>query len=108
MLLRAGQGGSGGDLARMLINDVYDKGEYAVNDENKKRVIEILKAFPRDEPTRKRYISEMLTWSGKYGEIERGDPELHHEVGSLYAEGKLSQIVARQTYSLLTSKTPPL
>lgn len=38
LLLRAGQGGSGGDLAMMLLNEVYNKGEFACNDENKKRL----------------------------------------------------------------------
>lgn len=51
------------------------------------RLIELLREFPSEEPTRKRYIQEMIGWSGKYGPLERGDPELHHAVGSVYAEG---------------------
>lgn len=52
------------------------------------RLIEILREFPPEEPTRKRYIQEMIGWSSKFGPIERGDPELHHAAGSVYAEGR--------------------
>lgn len=52
------------------------------------RLIELLREFPSDEPTRKRYIQEMIAWSGRHGPLERGDPELHHAVGSVYAEGE--------------------
>ena len=87
LLLGAEQGGSGGDLAMMLLNDVYAKGEWECDEANKKRLLEILHAFPKDEPTRKGFVQEMITWSGKHGELERGDPELHHAAGSLFAEG---------------------
>ncbi len=30
-------------------------------------------------------------WSSKYGEFPAGDPEIHHVVGTLYAEGRTSQ-----------------
>lgn len=53
------------------------------------RLIEILREFPAEEPTRKRFIQEMISWSGRFGPIERGDPELHHVAGSVYAEGIL-------------------
>ncbi|KAI7970093.1 hypothetical protein EIK77_001483 [Talaromyces pinophilus] len=29
----------------------------------------------------------MIGWSSKFGPLERGDPELHHAAGSVYAEG---------------------
>ncbi|OAL19930.1 hypothetical protein AYO22_09457 [Fonsecaea multimorphosa] len=86
LLLRADQGGSGGDLALMLLNDVYVKGEYACDGENKQRLLEIFRAFPKEEPTRKRFVSEMVNWSGKFGGLERGDAEIHHEVGKVLAE----------------------
>jgi golgi to ER traffic protein 4 len=47
----------------------------------------VLRAFNKDEPTRKRFVQEMISWSSKFGELERGDPELHHEAGKMYAEG---------------------
>ena len=72
----------------MLMNDVYVKGEYECNKENKDRLLEVLHAFPKTEPTRKRFVQEMINWSGKHGEIERGDPELHHEAGKMYAQGQ--------------------
>uniref|UniRef100_A0A093UNY0 Golgi to ER traffic protein 4 n=1 Tax=Talaromyces marneffei PM1 TaxID=1077442 RepID=A0A093UNY0_TALMA len=95
-LLRAGsqQGASasGGDLAIMLVVEVYNKAEWEIIPEDaesrgrKKRLIELLREFPPDEPSRKRYITEMISWSSKFGPLERGDPELHHAVGSVYAE----------------------
>ena len=123
-LLRAGsqQGASasGGDLAIMLVTEVYTKAEWEISEENDstsrahkskfgfdlrtrkqerqklmfiylftERLIELLREFPPDEPSRKRYISEIIGWSSKFGPLERGDPELHHAVGSVYAEGTL-------------------
>ncbi|CAG8401951.1 unnamed protein product [Penicillium salamii] len=97
-LLKAGsqQGASasGGDLAIMLVNEVYNKAEWEIKGgsddaegrSRKKRLIELLWEFPSDEPTRKRYIQEIMAWSGKFGTLERGDPELHHAAGSVYAE----------------------
>ena len=71
----------------MLLNEVYNKGEWKCNEPNKSKLLEILHAYPNDDPTRKRYVQEMITWSGRFGEPERGDPELHHAAGALYAEG---------------------
>ncbi|KAE8306585.1 hypothetical protein BDV41DRAFT_585556 [Aspergillus transmontanensis] len=97
-LLRAGsqQGASasGGDLAIMLVIEVYTKAGWEItgNDNDtegrarKKRLIELLHEFPSEEPTRKRFIQEMIGWSGRFGPLERGDPELHHAAGSVYAE----------------------
>ncbi|PLB49518.1 DUF410 domain protein [Aspergillus steynii IBT 23096] len=97
-LLRAGsqQGASasGGDLAIMLVVEVYTKAGWEIvggdNDTDgrarKKRLVEILHEFPPEEPTRKRFIQELIGWSGRFGPLERGDPELHHAAGSVYAE----------------------
>ncbi|KAL4871983.1 hypothetical protein BDV12DRAFT_193779 [Aspergillus spectabilis] len=97
-LLKAGsqQGASasGGDLAIMLVVEVYVKaaweiaggGDDAEGRARKKRLIELLREFPSEEPTRKRFIQEMIGWSGRFGPIERGDPDLYHAVGSVYAE----------------------
>ncbi|CAL5868875.1 uncharacterized protein PFLUO_LOCUS3102 [Penicillium psychrofluorescens] len=97
-LLRAGaqQGASasGGDLAIMLVLEVYNKAEWEISSAaddaqtrgRKKRLIELLREFPSEEPTRKRYIQEIIGWSGKFGPLERGDPDLHHAAGSVYAQ----------------------
>ncbi|KAJ5701543.1 hypothetical protein N7488_009091 [Penicillium malachiteum] len=97
-LLRAGsqQGASasGGDLAIMLVLEVYNKAEWEIaggdNDSEgwarKKRLIELLREFPSEETTRKRYIQEIIGWSARHGPLERGDPDLHHAAGSVYAE----------------------
>ncbi|KAL4801714.1 hypothetical protein BDV18DRAFT_164757 [Aspergillus unguis] len=97
-LLRAGsqQGASasGGDLAIMLVAEVYVKAGWEIvgGDDDaegrarKKRLIELLREFPSEEPTRKRFIQEAIGWSGRFGPMERGDPDLHHAAGSVYAE----------------------
>ena len=72
----------------MLLNDVYMKGEFECNEENKRQLLEIFRAFPAEEPTRKKFITEMVTWSGKFGDLERGDGEIHHVVGSVLADGE--------------------
>ena len=71
----------------MLLNDLYVKCEFECNEENKNRLLDILRAFPSEEPTRKRFVNEMVQWSGKFGEVERGDADVHAEAGRLYAEG---------------------
>lgn len=90
-LLKADQGGSGGDLAMMLMTEVYSKTEEGFEGD-KKVLVEILRAFPAGESTRKRFAQEVVGWSAKEnkeGEVKypQGDPELHHVVGVLYAEG---------------------
>ncbi|OAA58960.1 DUF410 domain containing protein [Niveomyces insectorum RCEF 264] len=84
-LLKAGQGGSGGDLGIFLV-DVYKQAELAPDAANKGRLLTCLRLFDSEEPTRKKYITEMIAWSAKFGDFPAGDPELHHVVGSLYAE----------------------
>ena len=85
-LLKAGQGGSGGDLGCYLV-DVFEKAEKSVDAENKGKLLSILRAFPPEEPTRKKFVDEMLAWTTKFGEYPNGEPELHHVAGTLYAEG---------------------
>ncbi|KAH7008211.1 hypothetical protein EDB80DRAFT_430805 [Ilyonectria destructans] len=84
-LLRAGQGGSGGDLCIMLV-DVYRQAELRPDAAAKGRLLTCLRLFDSEEPTRKKFIGEMIGWSAKFGEFPAGDSELHHVAGSLYAE----------------------
>ncbi|KAI4282452.1 MAG: hypothetical protein L6R38_002917 [Xanthoria sp. 2 TBL-2021] len=84
-LLKAGQGGSGGDLGIFLI-DVLGKGGKEVGVGEKSKLLTILRAFPRGEPTKKRFVTEMINWSSRVGEHPLGDPELHHVAGSIFAE----------------------
>jgi hypothetical protein len=51
------------------------------------RLIELLREFPSEEVSRKRFINEIINWSARFGTLERGDPDLHHAAGSVYAEG---------------------
>ncbi|KAH8664098.1 hypothetical protein BX600DRAFT_481398 [Xylariales sp. PMI_506] len=84
-LLKAGQGGSGGDLCVLLV-DTYKQAELKPDSANKGRLLTCLRLFAAEEPTRKKFIGEMMGWSSKFGEFPAGDPELHHVAGSLYAE----------------------
>ena len=54
------------------------------------KLLGLLRAFPPNEPTKKRFVSDMVAWSGKAGDYPNGDPELHHVAGTLFAEGKAS------------------
>ncbi|OCK84784.1 DUF410-domain-containing protein [Lepidopterella palustris CBS 459.81] len=85
LLLKAGQGGSGGDLCLFLV-DVFNKAELKPDAASKGKLLTLLRSFPPEEPTRKRFVSEMVGWSAKFGEFPAGDPELHHVAGTLYAE----------------------
>jgi hypothetical protein len=85
-LLLAGQGGSGGDLCILLL-DVYNKGEVKCDAESKGKLLGLLRAFPKGEPTRKKFVGEMLGWTARAGGYPAGDPEVHHVAGTLYAEG---------------------
>ena len=51
------------------------------------KLLGLLRAFPPNEPTKKRFVNDMVQWSTKSGEFPNGDPELHHVAGMLYAEG---------------------
>ncbi|KAK1835790.1 Golgi to ER traffic protein 4 [Podospora conica] len=84
-LLRAGQGGSGGDLAILLV-DVYRQAAQRPDAAAKGRLLTCLRLFDSEEPTRKKFIKVMIDWSKKCGDYPAGDPELHHVVGSLLAE----------------------
>ncbi|KAF2747740.1 DUF410-domain-containing protein [Sporormia fimetaria CBS 119925] len=85
-LLKAGQGGSGGDLCIFLL-EVFQKAEVKPDAASKGKLLSLLRAFPKNEPTRKKFVNEMLAWSAKVGEYPAGDPEMHHVAGSLFAEG---------------------
>ncbi|KAI9784999.1 MAG: hypothetical protein M1839_001196 [Geoglossum umbratile] len=84
-LLKAGQGGSGGDLC-LFLTDVLKSSELKPDSGNKGKLIELLRLFQPEEPSRKRFIGEFITWSSRFGEFPAGDPELHHVAGALYAE----------------------
>ncbi|KAI4127833.1 MAG: hypothetical protein LQ338_003013 [Usnochroma carphineum] len=84
-LLKAGQGGSGGDLAIFFV-DVLGKAGKGVGVGEKSKLLTILRAFPTREPTKKRFVTDMISWSSRVGEYPLGDPELHHVAGSIFAE----------------------
>ncbi|WYZ38781.1 hypothetical protein EsH8_III_000695 [Colletotrichum jinshuiense] len=84
-LLKAGQGGSGGDLCVLLV-DVFKQAELKPDAASKGKLLTCLRLFDSQEPTRKKFIGEMIAWSSKFGDYPAGDADLHHVAGSLYAE----------------------
>ena len=46
----------------MYLMDVYNKSDTKVDSESKGRLLRLMRAFPRGEPTRKRFISEASTY----------------------------------------------
>lgn len=67
---------------------MFGKAERGVDAENKGKLLAILRAFPPEEPTKRKFVDEMIAWSAKFGEYPNGEPELHHVAGTLYADGK--------------------
>lgn len=68
---------------------MFHKGEVKPDAASKGKLLTLLRAFPKEEPTRKKFVNEMVAWSSRWGEFPAGDPEIHHVAGSLYAEGML-------------------
>lgn len=58
-LLKAGQGGSGGDLCNMMV-DVYKQAELPVDATAKGRLLTCLRLFDAEEPTRKKFVGEII------------------------------------------------
>jgi hypothetical protein len=58
-LLKAGQGGSAGDLCTMMV-DVYKQAEMKPDAATKGRLLTCLRLFEAGEPTRKKFITELL------------------------------------------------
>jgi golgi to ER traffic protein 4 len=85
LLLKAGEGGSGADLCIYLI-DVYQKAEFKPDTANKARLLSLLRSFPPNEPAKKKFVGGIVEWSSKFSEFPAGDPELHHVIGTLFAE----------------------
>ena len=71
----------------IFLIDVYNKSETKVDASSRGKLITLLRAFPAGEPTKKKFVAEMLGWSAREGEYPAGDPEIHHVAGSAFAEG---------------------
>jgi len=86
-LLKAGQFGSGTDLAGFLLEAYESKGE-TVNDESRGRLTQLIALTGPEGSWRKTVIDKTIAWSVKHGSCPAGDPELHHYVGELlFKEG---------------------
>ncbi|KAI6250884.1 Golgi to ER traffic protein 4 [Erysiphe necator] len=105
-LLEAKKGGSGGDLCLMLI-EVYIQAELSPDSDNKAKLVTLLHLFDSDEPTRKKFVGAMIGWSVKFGPFPAGDPELHHIVGSIYAD-ELDVYEAERHLTLGTKDSPEI
>jgi len=62
-LLRAGQGASAGDLCIALV-DVYRAAEEPPSPQSRDRLLGCLRLFDPAEPTRRKYINEMVQYVG--------------------------------------------
>jgi hypothetical protein len=69
--------------------------------ESKGRLLTLLRAFPRGEPTRKKVVNEMIAWSSRWGEFPAGDPEIHHVAGTLFAEGAHTFLISANIQELI-------
>lgn len=87
--------------------DIYQKAELKPDTANKARLLSLLRAFPPNEPGKKKFVAGMVEWSAKFGEFPAGDPELHHVIGTLYAEeGEVYD--AERHLTLGTSDSPAI
>ncbi len=59
-LLKAGQGGSGGDLC-VLLADTYKQAQLKPDSASKGKLLACLRLFDAGEPTRKKYINEIIS-----------------------------------------------
>ncbi|KAF7977034.1 hypothetical protein HWV62_4792 [Athelia sp. TMB] len=88
-LLKAGQQGSGVDLAGFLLEVYESKGE-EVNEESRGRLTQLIALTGDSGSWRDTVISKSISWSAKHGPCPAGDPDLQHYVGELlYKEGAL-------------------
>lgn len=86
-LLKAGQAGSGVDLAGFLL-EVYDAKGETVSEESRGRLTQLIALNGPEGSWRKTLIEKSIAWSAKHGTCPAGDPDLHHYVGELlYKEG---------------------
>ncbi|KAI5122518.1 hypothetical protein M0805_005246 [Coniferiporia weirii] len=86
-LLKAGQPGSGTDLASFLIDVFENKGE-GVTDESRGKLTQLIALTGAAGTWRKVLIDKSIAWTAKAGVCPAGDQDLHHYVGELlYKEG---------------------
>lgn len=70
-LLAAGQGGSGGDLSLFLI-DVYRQAELKPDSSSKGKLLTLLRLFDSAEPTRKKFVDNMIGYVTLDGDGDGG------------------------------------
>ncbi|KAL0945463.1 hypothetical protein HGRIS_000952 [Hohenbuehelia grisea] len=100
-LLKAGQTGSGIDLAGFLL-DIYDTKGEAVTDESRGRLTQLIALTGSQGSWRKTLIDKSIAWSSKHGTHPAGDPDLQHYVGELlYKDGAF---VAAEPHLLAAGK----
>ncbi|KAG6833109.1 hypothetical protein H0H87_011217 [Tephrocybe sp. NHM501043] len=86
-LLKAGQAGSGVDLAGFMLEVYETKGE-DVTGESRGRLTQLITLTSPEGSWRKTLIDKALAWSVKHGECPAGDQDLNHYIGELfYKEG---------------------
>jgi len=94
-LLKAGQQGSGTDLASFML-DVYESKGEDVNDESRGRITQLIALAGSSGTWRKTIIDKAVAWSAKHGPCPAGDAKLHHYIGELlYREEAFEQAEPR-------------
>ncbi|KIY43805.1 DUF410-domain-containing protein [Fistulina hepatica ATCC 64428] len=81
-LFKAGQTGSGIDLATFLL-DVYETKNEAVTEESRGRLTQLIALAGPEGTWRKTVIDKAVAWSCKHGPYPAGDPDLQHYIGEL-------------------------
>ena len=71
MLLKAGQGGSGSDLCTYLM-EVYQKAEFKADVPSKARILGLLRAFPPNEPSKKKFVTGIVEYDKSLNIRTRG------------------------------------
>ena len=97
LLLQNGLGASGSDIAINLL-EVYNAAHRKPDSTNRARIVQLLGIMDISEPNRTRVIHDAVEWSAKEGQVPYGDPELHHSIGVMLANGKYRPIYFKLIY----------
>lgn len=104
LLSKANQSASASDLLLYLIA-TYELSETAVDSVIRAKLVQLLKTFNTNEPTLPAIAAAIAAWTGKFGPIPYGDPELNHVLGTIFASTEKTG--EAEKYLLLGTKQSP-
>ncbi|BFZ61501.1 hypothetical protein YB2330_002567 [Saitoella coloradoensis] len=105
LMLQYEQGAEGADLGLYMIQ-VYTLAEKGPDPTTRAQTIQLLRLFKADEPGRKTFIKEALTWSKKFGEVASGDPEIQHAYGTILVGG--DEIAEAEKHLIVGNRESPV